>query len=92
MVAAEFKGEVGPFAISPNFRFAPYGFYDIAFVNNLDAGSVNRTVRSIGGGAEIGLPYHFRADVYWAKPLDKTFAAATARPPARVLAQIIFAY
>ena len=92
VVAAEFKGEVGPFAISPNFRFAPYGFYDIAFVNNLDAGSVNRTVRSIGGGAEIGLPYHFRADVYWAKPLDKTFAAATARPPARVLAQIIFAY
>lgn len=92
VVAAEFKGELGPFPVTRDVRFGPYGFYDIAFVNNLDAGSVNRTVRSIGGGAEVRLPYHLRADVYWAKPLDKTFAAATARPPARVLAQIIFAY
>jgi hemolysin activation/secretion protein len=92
VIAAEFKGEVGPFSITPQFALAPYGFYDVAYVNNLDAGSVNRTVRSIGAGAEVRLPYHLRADDYWAKTLDKTFAAATTRPPARVLAQIIFAY
>ncbi len=92
VVAAEFKGEVGPFAFGRFFRAAPYAFYDIAYVSNLDTGSVNRTVRSIGVGGEFRLPYNLRADVYWAKPLDKTFATATARPPARVLAQIIFAY
>ncbi len=92
MVGAEFKGQLGPVQLAREFRLAPYGFYDIVRVSNLDAGSVDTTVRSIGAGVEIRLPYRLRADVAWAKPLDKTFPAATARPPARVLAQIIFAY
>ena len=92
VIASEFKAQVGPIALWRGFSLAPYGFYDVARVTNLDPGSQDRTVRSVGGGAELRLTHGLRADVAYAMPLDKPFAAATTTPPARVLLQIVFAH
>jgi hemolysin activation/secretion protein len=94
VVGAEIKHQLGPVTIGRYLQVAPFGFYDVAYVSNLDAGAVNRTVRSVGGGAEFRVPrLHMRATVTYADPLDKTFSAPSAKkPPSRVLAQIIFAY
>jgi hemolysin activation/secretion protein len=89
VIAAEFKAKFGPFVVAKAVGFAPYGFYDIAQVNNLDQGSINVTLHSVGGGVEIRLPYGVRADVAYAKPLDKPFPAAKSIPPARVLVQLV---
>ena len=88
-VAAEFKAKFGPFNLTHGFAFAPYGFYDIARVTNLDQGSVDVTLHSVGGGVEFHLPFGVRADVAYAKPLDKPFPAAQSVPPARVLVQLV---
>jgi hemolysin activation/secretion protein len=99
--AAEFKSEVGPFWLMKGKKLgiAPYGFFDVAKVSNLDLGSKDRTVRSVGGGATFVLnavvrsrPGAVTADLAYAKPLDKPFAAALAKPPARVLFQINVSY
>ncbi len=73
----------------------PYGFYDIARLENYDSGSQPRTLKSQGGGAEAELPIPalpfglgplgVRASVAYAKPLNKPFASAPEKPPARVL-------
>ncbi len=88
-VAAEFKAKFGPIKLTHGFALAPYGFYDIARVISLEQGTDPVTLHSFGGGVEIHLPFGIRADVAYAKPLDKPFAAAQAVPPARVLVQII---
>ena len=89
VIAVEFKAKFGPFVVAKNVSFAPYGFYDIAQVNNLDQGSINVTLHSVGGGVEVRLPYGVRADIAYAKPLDKPFPAAESIPPARVLVQLV---
>ncbi len=89
VIAAEFKAKFGPFVIAKTVGFAPYGFYDIARVTNLDQGSIDVTLHSVGGGVEIRLPYGVRADIAYAKPLDKPFSAAKSIPPARVLVQLV---
>ena len=96
VVGGEIYGQVGPIQLGKlPFAVAPFGFYDVAYVTNLDTGSINRTVRSTGGGARLLLAafgHRMRADVYYAKPLDKTFPAQTTKPPSRVLVQIVFNY
>jgi hemolysin activation/secretion protein len=95
VVGGELWGQLGAFQLGRPLKVWPFGFYDLAYVTNLDTGSVDRTVRSIGGGARFQLSaygHNLRADVYYAKPLDKTFPAQTTRPPARVLVQFVFNY
>ena len=88
-VAAEFKAKFGPIKLTHGFALAPYGFYDIARVISLEQGTDPVTLHSFGGGVEFHLPFGIRADVAYAKPLDKPFPAAQSIPPARVLVQII---
>ena len=88
-VAAEFKAKFGPIKLTHGFAVAPYGFYDIARVISLEQGTDPVTLHSVGGGVEFHLPFGIRADVAYAKPLDKPFPAAQAIPPARVLVQIV---
>ena len=89
VIAAELKAKFGPFAVAKSVSVAPYGFYDIARVTNLDQGSIDVTLHSVGGGVEFRLPYGVRADVAYAKPLDKPFPAAQSIPPGRVLVQLV---
>ena len=93
VIASEFRSQIGPIAIGRHLSVSPYAFYDIAKVTNLDTGSQDVTVRSFGGGAELRLmPYNIRADLAYAKPLDKPFAAALTKPPARFLLQVVFVH
>jgi hemolysin activation/secretion protein len=92
LLAAEFKAEVGPFGIGGAARVGPYCFYDIAQADSLSAGTADVTLRSVGGGLEILLPYHLHADVAYAEPLDRISPFATSRPPARVLFQLLVQY
>jgi len=96
VIAAEFKAQTTQIQLFPGFSLAPYGFLDQARVNNLDQGSVDQTVRSLGGGAEFQLfarsrviPNGLRVDVAYAQPLDKTSTTAVGKPPPRVLLQVI---
>jgi hemolysin activation/secretion protein len=92
VLAAEFKAEVGPFGVGELVRFGPYTFYDIAQVDSLSAGVPDVTLRSVGGGLEIFLPYHLHADIAYAAPLNPISPFATSRPPARVLFQLTAQY
>jgi hemolysin activation/secretion protein len=92
LLAAEFKAEVGPFGPVGVVKVGPYGFYDIAQADSLSTGVPDVTLRSVGGGLEILLPYHLHADVAYAAPLDRVSPYATSRPPARVLFQLIVQY
>ncbi len=85
-----------PINLAPGLDISvkPFGFFDDAYVNNLDPGSENVMVRSAGAGIEFGLLNHFhgynvKAVIRYAQPLDKTFPNAIAKPPARALFQII---
>lgn len=91
VIAGEVKAVVGPIVIGW-LKFAPYGFLDAARVTNLDPGSQDITVRSVGGGVEFRLPYGVRGDLTYAEPLDKTFPSAVSKPPARLLFQLVIAH
>ncbi|HEY0625866.1 MAG TPA: ShlB/FhaC/HecB family hemolysin secretion/activation protein [Allosphingosinicella sp.] len=47
-----------------------FGFFDSAWVENLDPGSGQHTVRSVGGGMRINLGRTFSLDVAYAHPMD----------------------
>ncbi len=99
VIAGEALIAVGPVPVALShsevrWTFKPFAFFDDAYVNNLDPGSQDVTVRSVGGGVEFGLlnryhGYNVKAVLRYAKPLDKTFITAVAKPPERVLFQII---
>jgi hemolysin activation/secretion protein len=91
-LAGEFKLKVGPFDLGKGFGVAPYGFYDLAQVDSLSPGTADVTLRSAGGGVELMLPYHLRADIAYAAPLDFVSPYALARPPSRVLFQLAVQY
>lgn len=100
-IAGEFKAEVGPIWVmkSRKLGFTPYGFFDVARVSNLDLGSQDVTVRSMGGGVSVLITKPtpsqrgvVTADFAYAKPLDKPLAAALTKPPARFLVQINVSY
>ena len=91
-IAGEVKLRLGPFGIAHAISIAPYGFYDIARAIQLEQGYINVTLHSVGGGLEIRLPYNIRADVAYAKPLDRPYPAAQSIPSGRVLFQLVVAH
>ena len=97
VAAGEFKFELGPIKLTRTARITPYLFDDLARVTNLDIGAQDVTLRSVGGGVELRLPYDARGDAVrvdfgYAKPLDKTFPSQTKKPPERWLLQVIVAH
>jgi hemolysin activation/secretion protein len=95
--AGEVKLEIGPLRLTRAVKVTPYAFYDHARVTNLDLGSQNVTLRSLGGGLEVRIPYDklgnsIRMDLGYAKPLDKTFPAQPNKPPDRWLVQFIITH
>lgn len=96
VAAGEFKIELGPVAWR-FVRFTPYAFYDLAYVGYLEQGQVDVTLRSLGCGVELRLPYDARGhsvrmDLGYAKPLDKPIPSAMEKPHERFLVQIIIAH
>ena len=91
VVAAEIKPQAGPFKIGfgGHVAFAPFLFYDVAHVENLDTGSETRTVRSEGVGVDVRLPWGVRASLSWADPLDKPFSTSPRKPSPYVLFQLV---
>lgn len=75
----------------PNFQSVPllstasiYGFFDDATVWNRSAGGVDRSLRSVGGGAVLQLAQRVQVDVFYAHPLDKLSEGFGKPPPGRV--------
>ncbi len=64
-----------------------FGFYDIAYVNNLDRNLVenNRTYHSFGGGARFALPGRLLLEALYAHPQDKVSMLDMGRPSNRIL-------
>lgn len=85
---AEFKSQFGPFPLTRFARLAPYGFYDIGYVQVLGVAGADRTIHSAGAGLLVLLPYGLRVDVAYAQPENRPFIAAPSVPPSRVLVQI----
>ncbi len=97
VAAGELKFELGPMKLTKTARITPYLFDDLARVTNLDVGAQDVTLRSVGGGVEVRVPYDARGDAVrvdfgYAKPLDKTFPSQTQKPPGRWLLQVIVAH
>jgi hemolysin activation/secretion protein len=97
VAAGEFLLELGPMPFRRTIRVTPYAFYDLAYVGYLEQGQQDVTLRSLGGGLEIRLPYDARGhtvrfDLGYAKPLDKPIPSAMEKPDGRFLLQIIIAH
>jgi hemolysin activation/secretion protein len=95
--AGEFLFELGPIPVHRTIRVTPYAFYDLAYVGYLSQGQEDVTLRSLGGGLEIRLPYDARGhtvrmDLGYAKPLDKPIPSAQEKPHGRFLLQIVIAH
>ena len=71
---------------------SPYGFYDIARVWNRTPGSVNREVRSLGGGMVFQVTQRLRVDTFYAHPLDRISDVATEKPGDRVFLNLTVSY
>jgi len=67
-----------------------FGFYDVVQIENLDFGTPDpvRTLESVGGGFRFSLSDALRAEVTYAKPLDKALFTDPTRPPDRLLFSI----
>jgi hemolysin activation/secretion protein len=86
--AAEIKASVIPIRVW-RATFSPFVFYDQGYVENLDIGSVSRTLRSYGAGVEGRFPYGIQASLAWADPLDKPFPTNPTKPSPKVLFQLV---
>jgi hemolysin activation/secretion protein len=91
VVAAELKLSSRPLNLTEAWSFTPYLFGDASRVENLDAGSETRTLRSAGVGVDCRLPYGLRASLAWAHPFDKPFPNQPKKPHDRVLLQLVIA-
>jgi hemolysin activation/secretion protein len=98
VVAGEIKAEIGPFSAGKDkmIKITPYVFDDDMYVAYLGpgAGSQDVTLRSLGGGLEVRIPYDprgdsVRMDLGYAKPLDRPIPFSGKKPPERFLVQII---
>ncbi len=86
----------GAFEVSANVydraatRAQLFGFYDVVKIENLDFGTPDpkRTLESVGGGIRFFLGEGLRAEVTYAKPLDRALFSDTRKPPERVLFSI----
>jgi hemolysin activation/secretion protein len=90
-VLAEFKGQFGPWSLTRFARLAPYGFYDVGYVQVLGVAADDRYIHSVGAGLLVQLPYGLRVDVAYAQPENRSYIAAPSLPPSRVLVQISLA-
>jgi hemolysin activation/secretion protein len=97
VAAGEFKIELGPMPLRRIVRVTPYAFYDLAYVGYLQQGQTDVTLRSLGAGLELRVPYDarghtLRVDLGYAKPLDKPIPSAQEKPDGRFLIQVIVAH
>lgn len=67
-----------------------FGFYDIVQVENLDFGTPDpkRTLASAGGGLRIALGDGVRAEITYAKPMDRAIFSDREKPSDRVMFSI----
>jgi len=67
-----------------------FGFYDVVNIENLDFGTPDpkRTLASVGGGVRVGLGSGVRAEVTYAKPLDRALFADEEKPTDRIMFSI----
>ncbi|WP_067676739.1 ShlB/FhaC/HecB family hemolysin secretion/activation protein [Tsuneonella dongtanensis] len=74
----------------PGLRAQLFGFYDVVKIENLDLGTPerSRTLESVGGGLRLFFGEGLRAEVAYAKPLDRALFNDTEKPPERVLFSI----
>lgn len=88
-IGASFEVSADPVS-RPGLRAQVFGFYDVVKIENLDFGTPDptRTLESVGGGLRLFLGDGLRAEVTYAKPLDKALFNDTAKPPERVLFSI----
>jgi len=72
----------------PNVQL--FGFYDIVQVENLDFGTPDpkRTLASTGGGVRVSLGGDVRAELTYAKPLDRAIFSDKEKPPERFMFSI----
>jgi len=96
VVAGEVKVELGPFGAGRGgkIRLSPYVFDDTAYVAYIGPGSPAVTLRSLGGGFEVRLPYDSRGnlvrlDIGYAQPLDRPTPGIGKKPPGRLLVELI---
>jgi hemolysin activation/secretion protein len=97
VAAGEFLFELGPVPFGRAIRVTPYAFYDLAYVGYLEQGQQDVTLRSLGCGLEVRLPYDARGhtvhmDLGYAKPLDKPIPSAMEKPNGRFLIQVVIAH
>jgi len=72
----------------PNIQV--FGFYDVVQVENLDFGTPEpkRTLASSGGGVRVSLGGDVRAELTYAKPLDRAIFSDEDKPSDRVMFSI----
>jgi hemolysin activation/secretion protein len=87
-VLAEFRGQLGPYPFTRFAKLAPYGFYDLGYIEVLGVAGSDRTIHSVGAGLLVQLPYGLRIDVAYADPLNRPYLAAPTPPPSRVIVQL----
>jgi len=86
----------GAFEVSANIitgsrpSVQTFGFYDVVQVENLDFGTPDpkRTLASAGGGIRVGLGDGVRAEIIYAKPLDRAIFSDEEKPSDRLMFSI----
>jgi hemolysin activation/secretion protein len=68
---------------------APFVFADRANLINLDPGSVDRTIRSVGGGVRAQLPKGVQGSLTYADPLDQPYPNQKDKPAPRWLVSLL---
>jgi len=91
VAAAEVKLQVRPLPVFRGITLSPFVFSDISYVNNLEVGSQDRTLRSAGVGVDARLPFGVQAQLAYAHPFDNPFPTSTTPPPERFLVQLVIA-
>ena len=100
-IGGSFEAHVGPFQYFPgqptlrlpqNMNVSGFGFFDTAHVQNLEVGSQDRTVRSLGGGLTFQLASWLRLETSYAHTLDTVSPNLSKRPGDRVFINLTARY
>ena len=90
-VGGSFELRAGPFSgptrwtLPAGVNASVFTFYDVAAVSSREAGGVNRTVHSAGGGVSLELTPRIHFDFTYAHPFDKPLEFSPSVPSPRVL-------
>lgn len=89
--AAGFEARFGPFEPARGVRASLYGFYDHAWVDDLDAGGGGwRDVGSAGAGVRLQVTEHVSLDLTYAHPLDRVVPSdPDSKPDPRLLLNLV---